>query len=932
MKIKKILIMLIGIVLLGCQTKNSMNIDQSEKLKLNPVVTTGELDNGLTYFVQENTKPENRIELRLVVKAGSMQENNDQVGLAHFVEHMAFNGTEKFPKDKLVKYLESIGMAFGPEINAYTSFDETVYMLSIPADDPEILDNALLILREWAHAITFEDEEIEKERGVIVEEWRGGRGVDGRYRDQILPILLKNSRYATRLPIGDMDIIKNCDPQKLRDFYNDWYRPELMSVIVVGSINTNEIVNKINNQFSFTNKTPARDKKDNSVPVKARTLVDIFSDPEMTYTGITYFIKRDGTSVTTQESYSNLIKDLLAILMFNKRMEEIYTKPDSPFLYAGGGFSEFVKPLDLTSFSVQVNEGESLAGFEALLDEIEKVKQNGFTQAELNRAIEMINMIMTNQFNERENIENSSVVNELVDYIVGGSTPMGIEAELEILNIVLEDINLENVNKRAVSNYSGEDRFVSVVMPENKEIESPLSKDFISLFSAVENKNFIARVEEEISSPLFTQNLDEKLPLNSEYNATLDITTLTLENGVKVILKPTNFKADEIILSATSLGGLSHVEDSEYVSGLLATSLVESSGLNGFDAIELGKLLSGKNVGISPWIGNKSEGLSGSSSVEDFETLLQLTYLYFVKPEFSQESYEVIMNNVSNYLSNKDNSPNTIFSDRITELLGNGHFRYKPLTLKSLEEVDYTEIVNIYLERFRNIKDFTFVFTGSFNPEEITPVISKYLSSIPGTDEIEEALDLGIRTPDKVVEEVISRGLEDKSRVEVIYSGDFTGTTQDELSFSLLSSYLEEELRVLIREDLSGTYGVSVFSSVENFPNREFTFGFSFGCEPGRESELTQAAFALIDKLKNGTVVTEGVEAVINNFTRSMELNLKDNQYWSDAIIYCVENSRDMNSILDLDLSYVTKDKFIELSNTYLNNNRYIYLTLKPEV
>lgn len=929
---KKVLMMcLLTLFLLGCQTPEKNEVEVEDLLQLNPEIQTGSLENGITYYIKENQKPENRIELRLVVRAGSMQETEKQLGLAHFVEHMAFNGTKNFEKDKLVKYLESIGMAFGPEINAYTSFDETVYKLSIPADDREILDNAFQILEDWAHQISFDDEEIEKERGVIVEEWRLGRGVNGRYRDILLPALLEDSRYANRLPIGDMDVVQYCDPQELRDYYNTWYRPELMSLVVVGSLDPTLIEEKITEHFSFTNKYDIEEKEDNSVPVKDRTVVKVIPDPEQTYNLINYFLMREGSSVITEESYKDLIKDFIGIMMFNSRMEEIYTKPDAPFMYAGGGFSEFVKPVDLTSFSVQVTDGKYLDGFQALLEEIEKVKQFGFIDAEFNRGKKLVTMILENQYNERENIENGTISSELVDYIVGGSTPLGIVAEYKLALQVLDELTLEEVNQRVITNYSSLDRVVTVQMPEIEGGTYPEESELLALFSTVQELTYEEREEEILDSSFFNLSLTPGSVTDKQEFPNSGITQLTLSNGINVYLKPTDFKEDEILLSAVSYGGFSHVEDDEYVSGILTPSLVQSSGVNGYDINELNKVLTGRNLGVNPWISDRGEGFSGSSSVKDFEGMLQLLHLYVVKPEFNQEIYRVMLTNVDNYLQNKDNSPEVVYNERVTELLGDGHFRHQPLNVDSLNDVSIEEMTEIYTERFADMNDFNFIITGSFDTETIIPLLEKYLATLPVVEGDEETKDLGIRPKKGVVKEVISKGIEEKSRVKVIFSGEFTGAEEDLLSMELLANYMEEQLRVLLREDMGGTYGVGVSSNINLYPNREYFFTYTFGCEPGREEELITAASNLIESLKSGEFDQDSLDAVKTNYTRSMELNLKENSYWSSIITYGVENGFDLEKIRDLDASFVTGEKFVQLVNNYLDRENYIQVILQPE-
>lgn len=932
MKLKFLCVVNMCLLLFGCQSldvRSKKNLVVKESLELNPGIIIGKLDNGLTYFIQENAKPENRIELRLIVNTGSIQENDDQKGLAHFVEHMAFNGTENFKKNKLIKYLESLGMGFGPDINAHTSFDETVYKLSIPADDPEIISNAFLILEDWAHRMSFDDEEIEKERGVIVEEWRGGRGVQGRYLDILYPTLLKNSRYAERLPIGDMDIVKNCDPQKLRDYYNEWYRPESMAVAVVGNIDSNAVKAEIEKHFNFFNDYDSREKTIYETPILDRIDVEIIPDPEMTYSEILYLIKRKNLKMDSVENYREYIKELLAILMFNSRMEEIYTQSDSPFLSAGSGFSSIVRNSSVILVSTRVEEGKVESGFKATLEEIEKVKQFGFDPDELDRAKALINMIMTNYYNERENTKSASLANEIITYFLEGNVVMDIAYEYELIGKIMDGISYKEVNRAGIDLFSSKDRTITVHVPVNSEIVLPGKDDIIDLFKKVSEKTYEKRIIENEDRILFNMELKSGEVISRiEDNG---ITTIILNNGATVVLKPTDFKADEINFSAISYGGLSHVEDEEYYSGNISANTAVMSGLNGFDKIALDRILTGVNASVSPWIGNYTEGLSGGSNVADKEVLFQLINLFFTKPEFSEESYEVYLTNIKNYINNRENSPKTIFNDKVNEILGSSHFRSKAITLESLDEVDFQEVKDIYSERFADAGDFYYVFTGNFDVDEFIPLIELYIGSIPSSNIKESARDVGYRHPLGVVEESVVKGIEEQSTIEIIYSGNFDGTEEDEFLIPLLCNYLEEKLRVLVREDMGGTYGVSVFSNISLYPVKQYSIGIYFGCEPGRENELSEAVFKELAKVRNGKIDTESLDAVINNFKNNMELNIKDNQYWLHNLASMTLLGRDYNSITDDDTSAVTSEKFVELTNKYLNQERFIKVLLKPE-
>lgn len=926
MKLKFFYVAAIAFLLTSCITDSKSTV---EMLELNPSIVTGNLENGVTYFIQENKKPENRIELKLIVNTGSIQEDDDQKGLAHFVEHMAFNGTENFPKDKLVKYLESIGMGFGPEINAYTSFDETVYKLSIPADDPEIIENAFFILEEWAHRVSFEDEEIEKERGVIVEEWRGGRGVQGRFMDRLIPTLLKGSRYAERLTIGDMDVVKNSDPQRLRDYYNEWYRPELMAVAVVGDIDSDLAKSLIEKHFNFTNDYEGRERQHYDTPILDRVDVEIITDPEMTYSEIMYLIKRENLTLDSVENYKEYITELLSIFMFNARMEEIYTKADSPFLNAGAGFAGFVRDLSLVIVSTQVEDDAVAQGFEATLSEIEKVKLYGFNPDEVDRAKARVNMMIQNMYNERDNRESTSIINEIVTYYLEGNLVMDTAYESDILNKILEDISYEELNEKSIELFSGRDRTITIQVPENGDVTLPTETEIKDLFDTVAGKTYNKRAIDIDDRELFNYELTPGSTVSKE---NIDgITEIVLSNGAKIVVKPTDFKSDEIQFYAASYGGTSYLEDDEFYSGSFATNVAESSGLNGFDNIELDRVLTGKDVSVSPWIREYTEGFSGGSNKENTELMFQLINLYFTHPEFSEESYNVLMANVVNYISNRGNSPQTIFRDRVTELKGSGHFRKKAINIDALEDVNFAEVKEIYLERFKDPGDFTFVFVGNIDVDEFVTLAENYIGSIPTENLNETSKDIGIRFPEGVYSETIEKGIEEKSVVNITFSGDFNSDDDEDRLLSLLTNYLEEQLRVAVREELSGTYGISVTPNIMLYPYEQYSISIAFGCEPGREEELSAAVFKELNKAKDGFIDEDGLEAVRKNFTRSLELDLKENSYWIYNILVANLLDEDYESITDDDISGVTAEKFVELTKKYFNEERFIKVILKPE-
>lgn len=929
---KKIFLLFTALLLFSCNTgKDSVSAEKTlTPLQPDPAIKTGVLDNGLHYYILENREPEKRLELRLAVNAGSMQEEDDQKGLAHFVEHMAFNGTKNFQKDELVKYLESLGMAFGPEINAYTSFDETVYMLSLPAGEEEVLNKGFQILEDWSRFLLLEEEEIDKERGVIVEEWRSGRGADGRYMDRLIEVFLKDSLYADRLPIGDMDIVKGAPYERFTDFYNTWYRPDLMAVIVVGDFNTEDIEKKIIEHFSYAGKENPVERTGQELPIRDETVVEVFQDPEITTSEISLYTKEEGRIIDTEESYREYIVDLMSFLMLNDRLQELAFEPDTPFLQASSGQGGVVRGLSVRSFSAACKEGLVSESLLTLMTEVERARRTGFTDPELERTKKLISMVYDNAYKERDNRPSSTLASEIIDYYLEGNVPAGVEKEYEMISEMLPGITLEEVNDNTHELFTLNNKNIFVRAPENSPV--PTEGEILSVLETVEKQEYTGYMEESIERPLFDYELKPGAVAEESVDDKSGVITLKLTNGVRVHLKTTDFKEDEILFTGISQGGLSLVEDGEFLSGKLATSVLDESGINGFNSIELNKLLTGKNVSLSPWIGNYAEGLNGSSSRGDIETFFQLLWLYFMKPEFNEESYIKVMDRVHESIKNRNNSPKTLFNDTVRALLAGNHFRAQPMTAEGLKDVSLEEVKNIYGERFQDPSDFDFIFTGSFQAEEILPYILTYLGSLPAEGLEEEARDVGIKYPATIIKERLPKEIEEKSTVQVIFSGSWQGAEKDDELFSLVNNYLKEVLRVRVREEMSGTYGVGVFSDVRHFPVKRYLAGVYFGCEPGREEELINAIFEEIEKMKAGIFDQEIINAVVETYKKSEELGLKDNSYWQDFLSDAALHRDEFDDILESSemLSLVSSETFRELTTLYFNENSYVQVILEP--
>ena len=870
--------LLLSTVLLSAQT----NFDLKSAIPQDPKVSKGVLENGMTYYVRSNENPKNRAELFLVVKAGSIDEDEDQLGLAHFAEHMSFNGTKNFPKHELIKYFESIGMEFGPEINAYTSFDETVYMLKVPLDTAEFMEKGLQVLYDWAFQVSDSDEEINNERGIIHEEYRGGRDANYRMQMKWLPVFLHNSKYAERLPIGKMDIIDNCPPEALRRFRKDWYRPDLQAVIVVGDFNQEEMVKTVKEKFSAIPavKVP-REKKYFDIPDHKETLVSINTDKEAQYP-ITYMLYKHPLEKSENlGDYRETIKESLYNGMINNRLSEKLQQPEPPFLMAQSSYSELFGPKSVYASIAVAHNGRIDEGLKAVLVENERVRQFGFTETELERQKTAVLNNIEKAYNERNNQKSINYAEEYKRNFLMTEEPFpGIENEFEYFKAFLPGITAAEINELAAKWVTDENRVVVVAAPEIEGTKVPNEAEIFAVLDEVKNMK-IEPYEDAVSNvPLI-----EYEPSGSKVTAekkleNVDAMEWTLENGATVVVKTTDFKQDEILFNAWSLGGNSLYGIKDDVSADVATDVLQLSGIAGFDKITLDKMLSDKVFSLSPGISQLRETFSGNSSVNDVESLLQMLYLYFTEPRFDAISYQSFMTRMSGMLENKAASPESAFQDTMSVTMANYHERARPMTKELLQEADFKRIQQISKERFRNAADFKFFFVGNINPDEFKPLVEKYIGGIPSVPEKENWVDLGIEKPDGVIEKVVNRGEEDKSIQYIVFHGDFDYNSQNQVQLDAVGKILSTRLLEVIREDKSSVYSISANPSSTKFPDEEYSITVAYGTSPDKLEELKKSVFEIIsDFKKNGPSQDELAKAQEKMF-RERETALRENGFW----------------------------------------------------
>jgi len=908
--------------------------DLNTQIPKDPAIRKGKFDNGLTYYIKQNSQPKNRAELHLVVNAGSILEDDDQQGLAHFCEHMAFNGTENFQKHALINFLESIGMKFGAELNAYTGFDETVYMLTVPLDKKEFLDTAFMILRDWASVVSYEGEEIDKERGVIQEEWRLGQGAEDRMSRQYLPVIYHDSKYANRLPIGKLDIIKNAPYDKLRSFYKEWYRPNLMAVVAVGDFDADQIESYIKKYFEgLKNPTGVRERTVFDIPDHDKPLVSIVSDKENPYSLVQVFYKIKGDNSATHLRYRNSLTQSLYVQMLSNRINEIMEAPNPPFLYAGSVYTSFSRTKDAFLLIGVAKNNRNLESFERLLVENERIKRYGFTQTELDRTKAEFLRNMEKLLKEKDQQKSVNLASEYTRNFLKNESIPGIEYEYEMYKKFLPSIQLKEVNDLSRIFGTPENAVIVMTFPEKKEVKIPKEKEVLKIFNSISKKTDITPYEDKVSDEPLISEMPESSPVVSENPLPVyDAVEWTLKNGVKVIVKKTDFKNDEILMTAFSFGGTSQYAEVDDISASFTDAVIENSGLGNFENTELQKMLSGKIVSVSPYISQLTEGITGSSSPADFESLMQLTYLYFTSPRKDATAYENYITSQKDQLLNQV-SPEQAFQDTIAAVMANYHKRGMPLKLEDIDKANHDRIMNIYRERFGDASDFTFIFVGNIDPATAKPLIEQYLGGLPTKGTKENFVDLGIRQPDKSVNRVVKKGTEPKATVFLTFPSKMEYNYINSIKLQLAAEILNIRLREVIREDEGGVYGIQAWASASPYPVNSSSLGVYFGCAPENVDKFIDIVKSEIAVLQKDGSNDINLNKVKESALRDREKNLIENRFWLNAIrnYYMYKINPDDFTNYNNIVKNVNNDDIKNYAKSYIDLNKMIRVVLMPE-
>lgn len=933
---KKLKLLLIAAISFFIFTNSEAQITSlSEAIPPDPAILIGKLDNGLTYYIKKNSKPEQRIELRLVVNAGSICETDGQQGLAHFMEHMCFNGTKNFPSNRMIQMLEEMGVGFGSELNAYTGFDETVYMMKIPSDREEWVERGFQAIEDWAHQVSMDSKEIDKERGVIIEEWRMGLGADERMQSKYVPVLFRGSRYAERLPIGKIDVIKSFQYDTLKAFYNTWYRPDLMAVIVVGDIDAETAERKIKEHFgSIPKAEQPKPRIVYPVPGNEEPLVSIVTDREATGYTIQVMFKHPAASSVTYEDYRNSLLRMIFTGMLNKRFMEITRKPEAPFLMSGSEYGSFIgRSVDVYSLYAAAKENRMEESLEVIMTENERVSRFGFTATELEREKKEIYTIYENGAKEAGKTESGTFADEFIrNYLTRESIP-GYLKEFELVKEFLPDITLEEVNKLG-RNWTTENNMLVLVTAQEKEgMNIPSEQMTAGIIKSVRSKEIEPYVDEVADVPLL-----EKVPPPSEVtkrleNTVFGFTELTFSNGVRMILKPTDFKNDQILLSSTSPGGTSLYPDDDIMSAMLASAVVNQSGIGSYDYMGLQKKLSGNTAKLTPFINELREGVNGSCTPKDLETMLQLNYLYFTGIRRDEDAFNSYVSRMRNMIRPMRSNPQVIFTDTLTKIVTmNSPREIAVPTEAQLDQVNLDRIIEIYKDRFSDAGDFTYVMVGNFSIDEVMPLLVKYIGGLPSTGRKETWRDVTPGFPEGRVEVDVPRNSEQQSMVAMVWNGDFRWKDSERQSFGMLMDLMSIKLREAMREDQSGVYGISFEGSPSKFPNPEYTVTSSWGCHPDSVSMLTETVLAEIEKIIKYGPSEEDLGKVKETLIRGRETAMKENSFWLSALqshyMYGTV-LRTLEEYKSFVSSFTPKD-IRKMAKRYLDTRNYVRVALLP--
>lgn len=913
---------------------------QNPTLPVDPNVRTGKLENGLTYYIRNNGLPENRADFYIAQKVGSMQEEDNQAGLAHFLEHMAFNGTKNFPGKSMLNYLQDNGIKFGTNINAYTSFDETVYYINnIPTTNQQLMDSALLVLHDWSNAIALEEEELENERGVIREEWRTRGGAQQRLWDQLLPKMYPGSKYAKRMPIGNIDVINNFKPEEIRAYYHKWYRPDMQGIIVVGNVNVDEMEQKIKALFSPITLDAERATREYfPVPDNKEPIVAVATDTEARNTSIMMFYKHDPMPEELKNTQAGYLTQYIlsaASSMMNQRFAEMIQKPDAPFTsaYAYDGDYFVAKTKDAWTVVAGSAEEKIKEALAAMVRETERVKRYGFTPSEYEIARTNILKSYENAYNNRDKQRNSAYSQEYVRAFTDGEAIPGIEFEYRFMQSMTPNIPVEAINQTIKQLIGDENIVISVTGPQKEGLVYPAEEELLAVLDAVKAETIEPYAEQVIDEPLVTSPPTPGKITKEEKDAALDATVWTLQNGMKVILKNTDFKDDEIRMTGSSVGGYSQYAIQDPVNSKLMNAVMKLGGVGNFSATDLPKVLAGKTASASPGISLITQNFNGSSSIRDFETMLQLVYLYFTAPRKDNDAFQSYLQRMETQLRNQEAEPMVAFSDSITAALYGDNPLAVRIRVADLKQLDYDRIMEMYKQQFSNPGSFVFTFVGNIDEEKVRPVVEQYLASLPGQAVKGEFIRVPMNFKEGETNNIFKREMQNpKASVFNTFTGKVERNMKNQILMSMFDQILDIVYTEKVREEEGGTYGVSSAGAISRYPEGQTILQIMFDTDPEKMAHLNEIIYNVLKEIAaNGPRETDFTK-VKEYMNKSYNESLKENGYWLNVLDTRYFYGEDTYTNYIETVNAVTPGEIKEFAANLINQGNKKTIVMMPKV
>ena len=917
----------------------------AQGLPQDPTIRKGKLKNGMTYYIRHNAKEAGLADFYIAQRVGSILEEPRQRGLAHFLEHMAFNGTKNFPgkgkKLGIVPWCETIGVKFGANLNAYTSIDQTVYHIgSAPLKREGIIDSCLLVLHDWSHYLLLEDAEIDKERGVIHEEWRtrrAGMAVQ-RLMEQAMPKVYKGTKYEDCMPIGSMDIVDNFPYQDLRDYYQKWYRPDLQAVVVVGDIDVNKMEKKIKKIFSsIPMPKKAAERVYYPVPDNEKMIVDIEKDKEQPIVLCHIYQKREATPDSEKNSEKYLRDDYvdgLISTMLNDRYAELRQQPEPPFQSATGRASTFFlsRTKDAFSMSISCKQDNILGGIISAVGVAERARQHGFTQSELDRAKKLRMNAAERRVKMQGDYRNSHYVNKCVNNFLEGEPLVSVDFLLENTKKLDAQVTLAEVNAAVKELITDKNQVVVMYAPDKEGFEIPSEQQIEQVILSAQQLSYAPYTEAKLAETLVS-NMPKAGSIVSEKPYRHGFTEITLSNGMKVYAKKTDYESDAVSMEMQADGGTSLYGDEDIPNFALISSGVAEGGVGAFDAVTLRKMLTGKSVRVSPSVGTKSQAISGSSSVKDMPTMFQLAYLYFTQPRRDDAAFASLMNRQRAFLANRNASPKVDYNDSIRAILYNHNPRLAPVVQQTLDKVSYDRILQIYKERFSDAANFKTVIIGNYDEQELRSLLCQYLAVLPTTGKHEQANKANV--PQIIggtsVHKFSKKQATPLANVSIYYTADVPFTPQSDLELDFLKRCLSIAYTDSVREEKGGTYGVSVGFDLDKDDQPNAMLKISYNADPSRYDELNPIIYQQLENIAKNGPLASSMDKVKQYLVKQYAQAAITNDYWSYIIWHEIDDDTDFDRDYCKMVNNMTPADVQRMAQQILAAKRCIEVTMLSE-